>query len=229
MPMRHHDKVTATSSRPVTPGGQRYCRHYGITGLVLIATLPVVIWSSNNSTGEDLSGPTQAVTQTGISGNQGNKRSATTPSSPPGEENSPAEADSSQTFSDTYDLALGKSVFNHTCLTCHGNSVHDAPRVGDMNAWQPRLAQGLDVLIEHALDGHGRMPAKGGYSSLTDYEVGSAVAYVYQVGSEILANHNNPITHAGCDPVSNLDQCTPEELKKLLILQMLWLLGGPRQ
>ena len=213
------------------PAGPRHCRQYGINGLALalIAALPVVVWSSNGSTDEDLADRTQVVNQAGITSNQENERPVAATSPPSGEENSPVEADASQTTSDKYDLALGKSVFNHTCLTCHGNSVRDAPRVGDMHVWQPRLAQGLDVLIQHALDGHGRMPAKGGYSTLTDHEVSSAVAYVYQVGTEILAKQDTHVTHTGCDPVSNLDQCSPAELKRLLVLQMLWLLGGPHQ
>jgi cytochrome c5 len=169
------------------------------------------------------------VNQQSMTGTQKNVQPATATASPTGEKVSPAGMDTSQALSGKYDLALGKSIFNHACLTCHGNSVRDAPRVGDIHAWQPRLKQGLDVLIRHALDGHGRMPAKGGYTTLTDYEVSSAVAYVYQFGTEILANQENPAPHEGCDPVSNSEQCTPEELKRLLVLQMLWLLGGPHQ
>jgi cytochrome c5 len=186
------------------PGPARYA-------LVLAMMLPLVALGSNSPAAEQGPvdpEPVSATSQTS---------EAITPSDP------------GHATSGNYDLALGKSVFNHTCLTCHGNSVLDAPRVGDMQVWQPRLAQGLDVLIQHALNGHGRMPAKGGYSSLTDYEVSSAVAYVYQLGTEILARQDKPESHPGCDPVSNLDQCTPEELKRMLVLQMLWLLGGPRQ
>jgi cytochrome c5 len=195
----------------------------------LIGTLPVVAWSSNGSMSEGLADPDPVVNPSVITRNHEVERSVTATASKKGEGINPTDVDPGQTSSDSYDLALGKSVFNHTCLTCHGNSVRDAPRIGDMHVWQPRLAQGLDVLIRHALEGHGRMPAKGGYSSLTDYEVSSAVAYVYQVGSEILAKQDNPASHAGCDPVSHPDQCTPEELKRLLVLQMLWLLGGPHQ
>ncbi len=194
-----------------------------------MAALPVVGWSSNGSTGGDPPVPTPVADQTGITEPHENERPVAAASSPSGKEDSPAAADTSQATSDKYDLALGKSVFNHTCLTCHGNSVRDAPRVGDMQAWQPRLAQGLETLIQHALEGHGRMPAKGGYTTLTDHEVSSAVAYVYQVGTEILAKQDNPVTHAGCNPVSNLDQCSPAELRKLLVLQMLWLLSRPHQ
>jgi hypothetical protein len=70
------------------------------------------------------------------------------------------------------------------------------------------------------------MPAKGPYSALTDLEVSPAVAYLYQTGMEILAKEDNTIMREGCDPVSNLDQCSQEELKKLMILRMLWLLLG---
>jgi cytochrome c5 len=197
--------------------------------LVLIAILPLVAWSSNTSTEEPGHvGTEPVVDQPGIAGTHETSQPVNTTLSPL-EQTAPTEAAAGQTASDRFDLALGRSVFNHTCLTCHGNSVRDAPRVGDMHVWQPRLAQGLDVLIQHALHGHGRMPAKGGYSSLTDYEVSSAVAYVYQVGTEILAKQEAPVSHTGCDPATNLDECTPAELKRLLVLQMLWLLGGPRQ
>ena len=180
-------------------------------------------------TDEDPANSARIIDQERINDPRESERPVTPATLPPGEKVSPAEVDASLAMYDKYDLVLGKSVFNSVCLTCHGNSVRDAPRVGDMHVWQPRLAQGLDVLVEHALDGHGRMPAKGGYSTLTDHEVSSAVAYVYLMGTEILAKQDNPTPHEGCDPVSNLDQCTPEELKRLLVLQMLWLLGGPHQ
>jgi cytochrome c5 len=191
--------------------------------------LPVVLWSSDGLTDEDSANPARVTNQESMSAPGENEWPVTPATLPPGDNVSPGEVDASQAISDKYDLALGKSVFNSTCLTCHGNSLRDAPRVGDMYVWQPRLAQGLDTLIEHALEGHGRMPAKGGYSSLTDQEVSSAVAYVYVMGAEILAKQDHPTPHDGCDPVSNIDQCSPEELKRLLILQMLWLLGGPHQ
>ena len=229
--MQHIDKVTGTHSRSVFPADPRHCLQHRVVRLALavIAALPVVAWSGNGSTGQDLATPAPAVNKESITDPGENNRAGTPTASPPGEKISPAEVDASSAVSDKYDLVLGKSVFNSVCLTCHGNSVRDAPRVGDMHVWQPRLAQGLDVLVEHALDGHGRMPAKGGYSTLTDHEVSSAVAYVYLMGTEILAKQDNPTPHEGCDPVSNLDQCTPEELKRLLVLQMLWLLGGPHQ
>jgi cytochrome c5 len=229
--MRYLDKASDTPSQPVSSAGPGYLRQQRIArlALVLIIAIPVALWSSDGLSDEDPGNSPRVTDLVRVTDPRENERPDTPVTLAPGEKASPAEVDIIQAVSDKYDLALGKSVFNSNCLNCHGNSVRDAPRVGDMHVWQPRLAQGLDVLIEHALDGHGRMPAKGGYSTLTDHEVSSAVAYVYVMGTEILAKQDNPAPHDGCDPVSNLDQCTPEELKRLFILQMLWLLGGPHQ
>jgi len=215
--MRFINRSPATSGPSETGGTPR--TGFKRYSLVLLMLLPVVAWSGNDSmVAQNHGGTDAAVNETRTAG-----------SSETGQPVATLSATSDSGRKGEYDLALGKSVFNHTCLTCHGNSVLDAPRVGDMRVWQPRLAQGLDVLIQHALNGHGRMPAKGGYSSLTDDEVSSAVAYVYYLGTDILAKQDTPAPRPGCDPVSSLDQCSPEELKRLLVLQMLWLLGGPRQ
>lgn len=206
---------------------------YGPTpGLVwllffLITLLPAVGRSNGGSPEQLTPGGAPVSTQAGVTAGGEGHPDAAAPL--PTTQNGSTGGNDGKALAEKYDLALGKSVFNHDCLTCHGNSVRDAPRVGDMHAWQPRLDQGLDVLIQHALQGHGRMPPKGGYTELTDHEVTSAVAYIYQIGKEILAQQDTPITHKGCDPVSNLDQCTPEELRRLLIMQMLWLLSGPHQ
>lgn len=229
--MRYLDKTSGTASQAALSAGPGYVRQHRVArfALALVMALPVALWYSDGLTDQAPADSARVIDPEHINDPRKNDQPVTPATLPPGESVSTAAVVAGQAVPDKYDLALGKSVFNSTCLTCHGNSVRDAPRVGDMHVWQPRLAQGLDVLIEHALDGHGRMPAKGGYSTLTDHEVSSAVAYVYVMGTEILAKQENPTPHDGCDPVSNLDQCTPEELKRLFVLQMLWLLGGPRQ
>jgi cytochrome c5 len=184
--MRVLDRPRDRSGRSVKRNSELYKRprQRRLSGYVLFLVMmaPLVAWSSKSVTagpGRADTGP--VVNETGIDPETGAGQPAPA-GTPPAEATTPAETGPGGTTSGSYDLALGKSVFNHTCLTCHGNSVLDAPRIGDMPVWQPRLAQGLDILIQHALKGHGRMPAKGGYSSLTDYEVSSAVAYVYHVG-----------------------------------------------
>ncbi|NDP47690.1 MAG: cytochrome c5 family protein [Sulfuriferula multivorans] len=76
----------------------------------------------------------------------------------------------------------GKSVFNKTCAMCHAVGAAGAPKPGDQADWAPRIAQGVDVLYKHALEGFtgakGVMPARGGAATLADDEVKAAVDYM---------------------------------------------------
>lgn len=75
----------------------------------------------------------------------------------------------------------GKRVFDKTCGLCHGAGVGGAPRPGDQANWAPRVAQGMDTLYRHALEGFtgatSYMPARGG-AALTDTEVKAGVDYL---------------------------------------------------
>ena len=76
----------------------------------------------------------------------------------------------------------GPQVYNSACLSCHGAGVAGAPILGDVAAWSGRIAQGQDVLNDHAINGYsgsaGYMPPKGGRLDLSDQEVMDAVAYM---------------------------------------------------
>ena len=76
----------------------------------------------------------------------------------------------------------GTQVYNAACVLCHGNGVGGAPVVGDAGAWAGRIAQGIDVLKQHAIQGFqgnaGFMPPKGGRMDLSDEEVGAAVEFM---------------------------------------------------
>jgi cytochrome c5 len=56
----------------------------------------------------------------------------------------------------------GEQAFTKVCSACHGTGVNGAPKVGDKAAWGPRIAQGKDLLYQHAISGKGAMPPKGG-------------------------------------------------------------------
>ncbi len=58
--------------------------------------------------------------------------------------------------------ATGEAAFNKVCTACHGMGINGAPKVGDKAAWGPRVAQGKEVLYQHAIAGKGAMPPKGG-------------------------------------------------------------------
>jgi cytochrome c5 len=72
----------------------------------------------------------------------------------------------------------GEEVYKTVCLMCHQAGMLNAPKFGDTQAWAPRIAQGYEVLVQHAIKGIRSMPAKGGNASLSDNEVASAVLYM---------------------------------------------------
>ncbi len=78
--------------------------------------------------------------------------------------------------------ADGAAVYNSGCMACHASGVAGAPKVGDKEAWTDRIAQGAELLYEHAIVGYqgknGYMPPKGGFAHLSDDDVKAAVDYM---------------------------------------------------
>ena len=76
----------------------------------------------------------------------------------------------------------GEQVYNQACVACHGAGVAGAPKFGDKAAWAPRIAQGMDTLHAHALQGYqgkaGYMPPKGGRTDLSDQSIVNGVDYI---------------------------------------------------
>ena len=75
-------------------------------------------------------------------------------------------------------LQAGDAVYKTTCSACHGTGAMGAPKFGDAGDWAPRIAQGYDALLSHALGGIRAMPAKGGNAGLDDVEVARALVYM---------------------------------------------------
>ena len=73
---------------------------------------------------------------------------------------------------------LGKQVYSGICQSCHATGAASAPIVGDLAAWQERIAQGIEVLYNSGINGKGIMAAKGGNPALSDEEVKAAVDYM---------------------------------------------------
>ena len=76
----------------------------------------------------------------------------------------------------------GKKAYDTACVACHGMGIAGAPKLGDKAAWSARIAQGTNVLHDHAIKGFqgkaGVMPAKGGAASMPDADVKAAVDYM---------------------------------------------------
>ena len=80
--------------------------------------------------------------------------------------------------------ADGAAVYNSGCMACHNSGVAGSPKIGDQDAWADRIAQGMDLLYEHAIVGFqgkaGYMPPKGGFAPLSDDDDKLAVAYMVE-------------------------------------------------
>jgi len=77
----------------------------------------------------------------------------------------------------------GEDTFNAACTACHTAGVLGAPKLGSKQDWEPRFAQGLDTLVNHAVNGIRSMPAKGGNPALTEQDIKNTVTYMLQKSS----------------------------------------------
>ncbi len=100
----------------------------------------------------------------------------------------------------------GEQVVKGQCVKCHQNGVNGAPRIGDRQAWLPRMKHGVDYLVRSAVHGHGGMPSRGGEADLTDSELKSAILYMfdpkYATQAEAARSAAGP-SAAGSDKVPN--------------------------
>lgn len=72
----------------------------------------------------------------------------------------------------------GADVYQSSCFACHGTGAMGAPKKGDAAAWEARVAQGMDVLLEHAIKGFNAMPPKGTCMACSDDEIQAAIDFM---------------------------------------------------
>ena len=73
----------------------------------------------------------------------------------------PPASTSTTLFADAAITNLGKQRWARTCAMCHVRGEGGAPKIGDAAAWQPRLAQGEAMLLDHTVNGFNNMPPLG--------------------------------------------------------------------
>ena len=90
----------------------------------------------------------------------------------------------------------GPQVYNSACIACHGSGIGGAPVVGEAIAWAGRIAQGSDMLYEHAISGFtgetGFMPEKGARMDLSDDEVKGAVDFMVAESQQDVSDVRSP-------------------------------------
>jgi cytochrome c5 len=74
--------------------------------------------------------------------------------------------------------ADGKAIYDKVCFACHQQSVAGSPRLGDREAWGPRIKQGVPTLVQSVLKGKGAMPPRGGAPALSEAEARAAVEFM---------------------------------------------------
>ncbi|ERP91383.1 MULTISPECIES: c-type cytochrome [Marinobacter] len=74
----------------------------------------------------------------------------------------------------------GSDVYNSACTACHATGAAGAPIVGNADQWAPRIEQGLETLISHAINGFNAMPPKGACASCSDEEIVAAVEHMVE-------------------------------------------------
>lgn len=75
-------------------------------------------------------------------------------------------------------LEHGRKVYEKHCATCHALEDVAAPRMGKSEDWDSRSNLWEAILFEHANTGYLQMPAKGGASGLTEYDVDAAAEFM---------------------------------------------------
>jgi cytochrome c5 len=72
----------------------------------------------------------------------------------------------------------GKEIVEGTCAACHGTGALGSPKVHNKADWAPRLKQGMDTLLKHAIHGIRSMPPRGGNPDLSDADLKAAIKYM---------------------------------------------------
>ena len=69
-------------------------------------------------------------------------------------------------------------LYTASCQNCHGHPESGAPPAGYHFAWDPRWAQGLPMLLSHAINGFNGMPAGGQCFACTQDDLKSLIRFM---------------------------------------------------
>jgi cytochrome c5 len=71
-----------------------------------------------------------------------------------------------------------EQIYNTSCLACHMTGAAGAPILGNSAAWAPRIANGMDAMMNTVINGRGAMPARGTCGNCSDDELTLVVEYM---------------------------------------------------
>ncbi len=74
--------------------------------------------------------------------------------------------------------ADAETIYNTKCMACHATGAAGAPKLGDKEAWAPRIATGIDALLANATNGKNAMPPKGACMDCTADDLKAVIEYM---------------------------------------------------
>ncbi len=69
-------------------------------------------------------------------------------------------------------------TYQRSCFACHGSGAAGAPLIGDTEAWEERLAKGMDEVMKNVMNGYNTMPPKGLCFECDDVALRAIVDYM---------------------------------------------------
>ena len=71
-----------------------------------------------------------------------------------------------------------QGIYDRSCKNCHTIENTGAPLTGDANAWNKILAQGIEPVVDNAMQGIGGMPPAGQCFECTPDQIKSLILYM---------------------------------------------------
>ena len=103
---------------------------------------------------------------------------------PTTQEAAPAQVAAETPAADTQAAsAAGQKIYQKSCQACHATGAAGAPKLGDKDAWAPRIAKGNDALLSSVTNGLKAMPPKGTCMTCSEEELRAAIEYMIGQGS----------------------------------------------
>ena len=72
----------------------------------------------------------------------------------------------------------GEQIYDRFCFACHATGVGDAPLLHDAEQWAPRVAKGMESMLQTSMTGLGAMPPKGTCMACSEEEMVAAIEYL---------------------------------------------------
>lgn len=144
-------------------------QHWKFGAQALASTLALLMLLGTGCSEKD-SPPPQETAQAQAPASQMMEPDAAEPAAEPPADTPTASAD-------------GQKIYQTSCQACHAAGIAGAPKLGDKDAWAPRIAKGNDALFASVKNGLKAMPPKGTCMSCSDDDLRAAVEYMVGQGS----------------------------------------------